>query len=320
MNKRQKIVTAILFGLFILALAISLIKITRVMQEKEAARVQEAFGDMEKDSVDVVFIGSSHQFCSINPDLLYEDYGISSFMLATSAQTIPMSYYAAMEAIELQHPKMIVLEVLYCTNDFRTVTPEMSHTFFDGMPQCEARELALEDLIEEEERIYYEWNLGFYHNRWKDLKESDFIPEEVSARGGYYTEEIKYNGIIPVISKDEKEPMAEEMLKYLDKLVDLCKENQVELVLYAAPFNALYDADDMREDLYRRQRIFNWLEDYAKEHDLPYYNLFYEITEIQLDGMIDYKDSQHFNCYGQEKVTRYMVEKGYLSISEENLN
>ena len=44
----------------------------------------------------------------------------------------------------------------------------------------------------------------------------------------------------------------------------------------------------------------------------------YEIPEMNLDGMTDYKDSQHFNCYGQAKVTRYMVEKGYLSISEEN--
>lgn len=320
MGNRERIFRITLFFLFNIVMVFLLWRMTYVLREKELASVQDNFSQLEKDSVDMVFIGNSHQFCSINPDLLYEEYGINSFMLATSAQTIPMSYYAAMEAIELQHPKTIVLEVSYCANDFRTVSQEMSHTFFDGMPRCEARKLALEDLIEEDERIYYYWNLGFYHNRWKDLKESDFKSNLISPRGGYYTEEIKYNWQIPVISRETKEPMSEEMLKYMDMLVELCKENQVELILYTAPFNSLYDDDATREDLFRRQRIFNWLDDYAEEKKLRYYNLFYEIPEIQLDGMTDYKDSQHFNCYGQEKVTRYMVEKGYLIISEEYLN
>jgi len=148
------------------------------------------------------------------------------------------------------------------------------------------------------------------------LTEKDFMSNLDSPRGGFYSEETKYNWQIPVISKDEKEPMPEEMLKYLDMLVELCKEYKVELIMYVAPFNSLYDEENTREDLFRRQRIFNWLEDYTEEKGLRYYNLFYEISEMNLDGMTDYKDSQHFNCYGQEKVTRYMAEKGYLSVSE----
>jgi len=313
---RKKCYIIILFLLFWAVLIPAVFRISYVLREKEGTNIQDNFKQLEPDSVDMIFIGSSHQFCTINPDLLYEEYGINSFMLATSAQTIPMSYYATMEAIELQHPKAIVLEALYCTNDFRTVTPEMSHTFFDGMPRCEARKLAIEDLIEPEEQIYYYLNLGRYHTRWKDLGQKDFMSNLNSPRGRYYSEETKYNWRIPVISKDEKEPMPEEMLKYLDMLVELCKENKVELIMYVAPFNSLYDEENTREDLFRRQRIFNWLEDYTGEKGLRYYNLFYEIPEMNLDGMTDYKDSQHFNCYGQEKVTRYMAEKGYLSISE----
>ena len=313
---RKKCYTLILFLLFWAVLVPAVFRISYVLREKEGTNIQDNFKQLERDSVDMVFVGSSHQFCSIDTDLLYEEYGINSFMLATSAQTIPVSYYAVMEAIELQHPKAIVLEALYCTNDFRTVTPEMSHTFFDGMPKCEARKLAIEDLIEPEEQIYYYLNLGRYHTRWKDLGEEDFKSNLTSPRGRYYSEEIKYNWQIPVIPENEKEPMAEEMLKYLDMLVELCKENQVELILYVAPFNSLYDDETTREDLFRRQRIFNWLEDYTEEKELRYYNLFYEMSELNLDSMRDYKDSQHFNCYGQEKITRYMAERGYLSISQ----
>ena len=316
MKSREKIITIVLSLLFVVAMALSLWRISYVLREKEYTNIQDNFMQLERDSMDMIFIGSSHQFCTISPDLLYEEYGIESFMLATSAQTIPMSYYAAMEAIEYQHPKAIVLEVLYCTNDFRTVTPEMSHTFFDGMPLSKIKRMAVEDLIAEEEQIYYHLNLGRYHTRWKDLTAEDFMSNLTAPRGGFYSEDTTYNWNIPVISAEDKEPMPEEMERYMDMLVELCEEQQVELILYAAPFNSLYDEETTREDLFRRQRIFNYISDYAAENNLRYYNLFYEMDAMGLDGTTDYKDSQHFNCKGQEKVTRYMAEKGYLDISE----
>lgn len=106
--------------------------------------------------------------------------------------------------------------------------------------------------------------------------------------------------------------MPEEMFNYFEKFVELCRENNVKLILYAAPFNALYDDDSMREDLFRRQRIFNWIGDYALQEGIPFHNLFYELDEIGLDGGHDFMDTQHLNCYGQEKLTRYMAEKGYF--------
>ena len=312
MKKIKILRTIALFLLFNIVLAFSIERTAYVLREKEGTNTWDNFKQLEPDSVDIVFIGTSHQFCTINPDLLYEEYGINSFMLATSAQTVPMSYYAAMEAIESQHPKAIVMEMAYCANDFRTVTPEMSHLFFDGMPWGEAKKLAVEDLIEEDERIYYYLNLGRYHARWKNLTEVDFQSNLTAPRGTYITEDTSYNWTIPVISQDEKEPVPEGMLKYVDLLVELCAENDVELILYTAPFNSLYNDDTMKQDLFARQRIFNGIDDYAEDKNLRYYNLFYEIEEIGLNGETDYMDSQHFNRYGQEKVTRYMAEQGYF--------
>ena len=300
------------YGLFLILLLLTLVKINYVMREKQYTGIQDNFAKLEKDSVDLIFIGTSHQFCSIDPDLLAQEYGINSFMLATSAQTIPMSYYAVMEAIELQHPKTIVMEMLYCSNDFRTVNAEMSHTFFDGMPACEARKLAIEDLIEEKDRIYYYLNLGAYHGRWKNLTEQDFQTNLTTPRGGFHSEVVTYNWQIPVIAREEKEPMDEEMLRYTDMIIELCKANNVELIFYVAPFNSLYDEDTTREDLFRRQRIFNWLGDYAGEKGIEYHNLFYELEALHLNGEKDFMDSQHLNCYGQAKLTRYMVEMEYL--------
>lgn len=314
MDVKKILKTGTLLVVFSAIVICSVLRVSYVLREKEGIFVWDNFRQLEKDSTDIIFIGSSHQFCTISTDLLYEEYDINSFMLATSAQTIPMSYYAAMEAIESQHPKAIVLEASYLANDFRTVSPEMSHYFFDGMPWGEAKKLAIRDLIEEDEQIYYYLNLGCYHTRWKDLEKSDFESNLTSPRGSYYYEDTSYNWEIPVISRNEKAQMPEEMKKYMDMLVRLCEENDVELILYIAPFNTLYIDETLVEDLYQRQRIFNGLEEYAWENGLRYYNLFYEMETIGLDGTTDYKDSQHFNCMGQSKVTRYMVENGYFDI------
>lgn len=311
-NIKKFIKNIILFLLFILGLFILLYQASYILQPKKHFGVQYYFSKLPKDSVDIVFIGTSHQYCSLDPDLLYEEYGIESYMLATSSQTAPMSYYAAMEAIELQHPEKIVLEVCYFSNDWRTLSRTMSHYFLDGMPSCKAKYLAIEDLIKEEDRIYFYLPLGVYHSRWKELEKLDFTNDYVSKRGGVHIEETDENSEIPVIAPDEKEPMPEEAEKYMDMLVALCKENNVELILYAAPFNALNDTDEQMESLLRRQRVYNYISDYAEKNQLEYHNLFYELDQFGLDNETDWLDSQHLNCKGQAKLTRYMVSKGYF--------
>ncbi len=312
--KAKIIIKNILLSFLFLTLFCMLLSlVTRIFREKgDNWGTQDTFAMHPPNSVDLVFIGTSHQFCSVNPDLLYEEYGISSHMLATPAQTVPMSYYAAMEAIELQHPKAIAFEVLYCINDFRTLLPEMSHSFFDGMPDCRAKHEGIKDLIEEEPPIYYYLNFGLYHSRWKNLEEKDFTLLPDSRRGTFFSDHIESNMAIPVIPKSEKKEMPEEMFRYLEMLVELCRENDVKLIMYVVPYNALYDDPSCWTELSENQKVFNWIGSYAEEKGIPWHNLFYELDEIGFDLEKDFMGTQHLNCYGQEKLTRYLAEKGYL--------
>ena len=309
----KKVIKNVLLFLLFAAVTFLEVKVLGdILINKEASGVQGKFAKYKKDSVETVFIGNSHQYCSIDPDLLHEEYGLETFMLATAAQTVPMSYYAAMEAIEFQHPSRIIFEVSYCANDFRTVTPEMSHYFFDKMPACKARRLALDDLIGKD-RFYYLLPLGTYHGRWKEISMKDFGGDAVSDRGGVHYEETVWNNEIPLVEEEDYLPMPVEMEKYLDLLVQVCQENNVELILYAAPFNTLYTGDEhLVEDLLDRERIFNYVGIYAEEKGLEYHNLFYELEEIGLDDASDWMDRQHLNCNGQAKLTRYMADRGYV--------
>ena len=308
---KKVIKTVVLFLLFAVLLAMGLMIMNLILIKKDTSGVQSKFAKLERDSIDTIFIGNSHQYCTIDPDLLHDEYGMETFMLATAAQTVPMSYYAAMEAIEFQHPKTIIFEVCYCANNFRTVTTQMSHFFFDRMPYCKARTLALKDLIVED-KIYFYLPLGTYHGRWKELTREDFRNKAVTDRGGVHYEKSVWNSEIPLVEPDDIKPMPPEMERYMDLLVDICRENNVELIMYAAPFNTFYTDDEgLVQDLLDRERIFNYVGVYCEKKGIEYHNLFYELDALGLDDT-DWSDRQHMNCNGQEKVTRYMAEMGYI--------
>ena len=308
----KKIGILIKFIIFNAILVICLLAANKVLRNKEYEGCQDMFVKWKPAHADIVFIGNSHQFCTIDTDLLYSDYGIESYMLASSAQTVPMSYYAAMEAIELRQPDVICFEVSYCANDFMTVEG-MDHCFFDGFPRCEARKEALEDLIDPEDRIYYLLPIGLFHSRWKDLTEADYSGFPVSERGTYHQNTLYINQDIPVVEKDEIYPMPGEMERYLRMLIELCEEKNVKLILYAAPFNGMFPGEEgSMQDLGMRQRIFNHVGVVAEEYGVEYHNLFYEIDAIGINNETDWADSQHFNIFGQYRLTKYMMESGYL--------
>lgn len=303
---------AVKFILFNAVLAICLLGATGVLRNKEYEGAQDMFAKWKPEHADIVFIGNSHQFCTIDTDLLYSEYGIESFMLSSSAQTVPMSYYAAKEAIELRHPDVICFEVSYCANDFNTVKG-MDHCFFDGFPNCKAKYEALNDLIDPEERIYFLLPLGIFHSRWKELTEEDYSGFPVSERGTYRMTNVYVNSEIPVVDEDDLYPVPGEMERYLRMMIDLCEEEDVKLILYVAPFNGQFPGEEGSiEDLKIRERIFNHVGAIAKECGVEYHNLFYELDELGIDNETDWADSQHFNCLGQVKMTRYMMDNGYL--------
>lgn len=308
----KKIKTIILFILFNALLFVTLLSMNFVFRNKEYEGAQDKFAGWNPEHADIVFIGTSHQFCTIDPDLLYNEYGIESFMLATSAQTVPMSYYAAMEAIELKHPDTIVFEISYVANDFRTLAG-MDHCFFDGFPRCNARKEALNDLVDKDQQIYYLLPLGMFHSRWKELDEEDFMDFPVSDRGTFFNAQVFRGGEIPIQDPSVSEPIPGEMEKYLLMLFDLCEENNVELILYAAPFNGLYLYDEnCTADLLLRESMFNYTGQLCEERGIEFHNLFYELDAIGINDETDWMDSQHFNCLGQAKLTRYMMDNGYL--------
>lgn len=250
------------------------------------------------NSVDTVFIGSSHVYCGIDVNILNHEYGMNSIMLATTSQTMDLSYYAAMAAIEMQHPKTIVLEVFGMRADAEQ-SELASRSLLNDLPNwSRAKYLAARNAVNP--AYYYYYPIAEVHSNWWKISSSDLIPQ-IPKRGERYS--LYSDTVVPVeewetIDKSVTAALPSISKMWLEEIVDICEKNGVELVLYTIPFPSTA----------KQQAIFNGLADFAEERGIEYYNLLGEYEKVGINAHTDFMDDHHLNRSGQEKVTRYLAE------------
>ena len=94
----------------------------------------------------------------------------------------------------------------------------------------------------------------------------------------------------------ERQEIPEFARIYMEKITELCRKNDISLVLMSAPSPKNYN--------YRKH---NALQEYADAQGLPYIDLNLKTKEIGIDWKQDsYDKGDHLNVYGAQKVTAYM--------------
>ena len=271
------------------------------------------FYELEEDSVDLLFLGSSHAACAFSPQVLYDTYGIQSYNLSSGQQSVVTSYYWLKEALQYQSPKVVVFDMamLYDMDSYNEMnaTEGVTRQVFDVMRWGEVKWEAINDVCsidETQDVMSYVFPNIRYHTRWQDLTADDFSLED-------YTSEYDLMGFIPkgdniansgathylidpsvdgsVYGQEKMMPL---MKTYLDKMVALCKEEGIQLVLVKTPYDGYTD------------RLHNANQAYADANKLPFYD-FNVLGYYNATGMIfsdDMQDQSHVNLWGGEKVTK----------------
>lgn len=267
------------------------------------------FYQMEKDTVDVLFFGSSLSATAYIPQELYDSYGIASYNLACEQQNLVTTYFWLKEALGYQSPEVVVLDchLLFPYKTHEPLnSPEVStRKAFDYMRWSGVKWEAVKTICELDENqskmSYYLPNIR-YHNRWKDLNREDFafweMREHYERKGYAPLAEACGEGHEPFIASASAEEMemVPLMKEYLDKITDLCKQEGISLVLTNVPSVVI------------SVEKYNALQRYANEHDL----LFLDFNEKALAEEIgfcyptDSADGAHLNLWGAQKVTDYI--------------
>lgn len=265
--------------IFISLLIVSLLGINRVTRPKydysnsswPTTSTYEQFYDMSRDSIDVLFLGSSVMVNAVSPQQIYRTYGIRCYNLGSENQSPVISYYWLKEALRYQSPKAVVMDCrflfsLHKENPLNMIEGLVRKSI-DPMKWSSVKMAAVHDICSidegQDELSYYLTNLR-YHERWKVLTIDDYDTSMQSAplKGFapiYENGPETYETFVPSDTAAMTE-FDEHMGVYLDKITDLCKEEGIRLILIDLPGNQMNDS------------INNLLTSYASDHGIEYLN------------------------------------------------
>lgn len=305
MKKRILIAVCMLLLVAILLFVLQALVVPKYRENPEGALIGEYYG--EAGGHDVIFIGDCEVYESLIPAVLWEEYGISSYVRGSAQQLVWQSYYILEETLRYEKPKAVVFNVLA----LKYGTPQseaFNRMTLDGMKWSSSKWNAIEaSKTEEENTLDYIFPFLRFHSRITDLGVEDFRYAFSDAPSVSHSGYLMQTGVVPMTGEMiEGRPLSsyilpETAMAYLDSMRELCRESGVELILMKAPTNSwgYWWYDEWEEQIVA----------YAEEHALTYYNFIPLADEIGLDWTKDtYDEGVHLNVYGAEKLSSYFGE------------
>lgn len=265
----------------------------------EGAFVAEYYKE-EKD-FDVIFIGDCEVYENFSPIVLWEQYGINSYIRGSAEQYIWQSYYLLEDTLRYETPEAVIFNIQSLQFDV-SQNEAYNRMTLEGMEWSPAKVKAiLASMKPGEKFLDYVFPILRYHSRWSELESTDlrylFDTKKVSHNGYYMRVDVRPAENVPEGRILADYSFGENAWKYLDMMTELCEEKGIELILIKAP--SLYP--------YWYEEWEVQVEDYAAEHNLKYIN-FLELTEeVGIDYSLDtYDAGLHMNLSGAEKLASWL--------------
>jgi hypothetical protein len=241
-------------------------------------------GEKEK-TLEIMAVGNSALRFGLNPLVLYETSGFTSYNNGLDAQTIEDSYSLFLEAEKKQDLKLLIIET-----DFFFADPNLYVLNYKG------------------NQLSYFFSTPFVNKlKWPDLKWGDLFstikdnPFEDKLKGYFLVKYAVASGGTVGYSNDSTINEAEildERLNSLTKLITEAKSNNIQIMLFSVPTTSSSIAKH------------NTVARIAKENNILYLDMNNYINEIGFNKATDYFDqnASHCNNSGSTKLTKYLSE------------
>lgn len=279
----------------------------------------------EQEEIETLFLGSSHVFCGYDPRILDEISGENTYLAATPVQKVDGSYYLLKEALKNNQIKKVYLDMFYL--QYRDIPAERGsiqmqwiYCITDNMKNNWNRIEFLLNASDCENYIEGFLPSARYGNYLLDRKRIERVIKSKRSSEYINYENVPsafYKGayVIPggvgnpemIADLDNLEVaesiISEYSLKYLNKIVELCKEEEIELVLVTTPFTDFYV-----QALGNYNTFYAYMKEYAKTNAIEYcdFNLCRpELLVMEKDDFVDY---HHLSGKGAVKYSTVFAE------------
>ena len=263
------------------------------------------FYALEKNSMDMVMIGSSPVHPYYAASLAYQRYGFLSYPIATSVQEPYWTEFLMKEVLKTQKPEVLVIETrmfmrqqsVFDENEFRG---ECLRSVTDNVKYSPQRFLVINSGVKENKEAYW-FDIVKYHSLWKTT--------EISALKYWnYKNKSIYNGFlfVPKVEKQElivnneeitdETPIPPEQEKILYEIIDYAKKKNQEVAFILSPY-VITEGEC---------KMANYMERIVKEAGCEYINFNKLNEEMDIDYQMDFYNGGHMNIFGAEKYTIYI--------------
>lgn len=266
--------------------------------------IMDGFYKEKKDSLEVIFTGNSDVYRGVSPMILYNKYGVTSYNFVSAGQRSWIAYYMLEEALRVQNPKLVLFNVDELYSDNQPSVGNYSKVY-DNMKFSKVKiDTVFDETYEKSRtgRVSHFLPILSYHSRYTELTDIDFkyafYDTNNPTKGmDLIAHRVPYTGNKDYMKETEEIfEMPEVNKKYLDKMVELCKEKGVTLVLFEVPSPDSWN--------YAKH---NALQEYANKNNLDFIDLNLYNNEIGMNWDEDTSDGgDHLNVFGAEKVTEYL--------------
>ncbi len=260
------------------------------------------FYNEEPDSFDVMFFGSSHTYCSVDPAVFYEETGLKSYVFATQRQPLWITYHYMIEALKTQRPELLVVETHMAVQEEDYMDEATNHTAIDPIPMSKNKLDMIFASVPKGERRFYIFNIMKYHGRWEYLEKEDFVrayekttdPDKGYVRLSEVSDDVVWEDVSSVTESRVGTP---KNIEYLHKIMDLAEKENIRLVLFKSPSNATVEEKMFCNGVAEAaaQRGVEFIDFNTREH--------YEA--MGLDIQEDFYDQRHLNETGMKKYVPY---------------
>jgi len=290
----------------IVAFILVFISLQRLLVPKYASFALEGglireYYDSSMDQ-DVIFIGDCEVYANFSTIGLWEEYGITSFIRGSPQQLMWHSYYLLEDTLHhaSKKPQTVIFNIMSMQYGEPQYEPYNRLTL-DGMRMSATKLRAIEaSRLEDEDRLSYILPILRFKDNWRELGSEDFRyffhDPQASISGFMIRSDTVPVSFIPDPLLRANYQFEEKAYYYLERMVELTREHDIDLILIKAPNLYPYWFEEWDEQIIA----------FAEENDLLYINFLDHIDEIGLDwDKHTFNAGSHLNVFGAELMSKY---------------
>lgn len=264
------------------------------------------FYNQKKNSIKLIFLGSSHAYRAFNPKIFKNNLKINSFNMGSSSQSPIESYYTLNQILKYQKPKLIVYEVYW--EMFEDKRPFDAKSYENSLLKSTVMRFS----SKKEQYINSIFTSDKYIQAWKNLFKNRKMDYGECYCGKGFVENntvanqsmLQSNNTFKNIAQFKVNPL---QIKYFNRIVNLCKAKKIKLILVTVPI-----PPSSLAMVKNYTGIHNYFYTLAKKYKLKYYDYNYLNRKLKLLTDKDFKDSDHINNYGVKILDKHFSK--YISI------